>query len=236
MPVFEMVPGQSPEAPGVLQFFEQGADPSTGFSVTSKGAISAPGGTSAPVKATLAATTTDVLTSKVTGDSAVRLEITADGTVKWGGGSGAADCVLDRYAAGGLELNCALRFTNGQLLFGPAGDVDLYWGGSGVLKTDNNLTVNGSGGVTIGTAGAGLKVKTGSNATAGTQVLTAGSAVVSTTKVTASSIIFLTNQVNGGTAGFVRVSARTAGTSFTITSASGTDTSTIGWFIVEPAP
>lgn len=47
MPVFEQDPGASPEAPGVLYFFEQGADPSTGFRVTSKGIILGPNGSGA---------------------------------------------------------------------------------------------------------------------------------------------------------------------------------------------
>ena len=89
--------------------------------------------------------------------------------------------------------------------------------------------------VRIATAGRGLMVAEGSNAKMGTIALTAGAATVSTTAVTASSRIFLTNQALGGTAGFLRVSARTAGTSFTITSSSGTDTSTIAWMIVDPA-
>jgi streptogramin lyase len=81
-----------------------------------------------------------------------------------------------------------------------------------------------------------VAVKEGAaDASMGTAVLVGGTVVVSTTRVTANSRIFLTNNTNGGTAGFLRVSARTAGTSFTITSSSGTDTSTIAWWIVEPA-
>ena len=69
----------------------------------------------------------------------------------------------------------------------------------------------------------------------GTAVLAGGTAVVTNTSVTATSRIFLTNNVAGGTPGWLRVSARTAGTSFTILSSSNTDTSTIAWMIVEPA-
>ncbi|MBI0293309.1 hypothetical protein JBE04_02040 [Streptomyces sp. PRKS01-29] len=87
----------------------------------------------------------------------------------------------------------------------------------------------------IATAGRGLMVAEGSNAKMGTATLSAGSATVSNTSVTSSSRIFLTCQTPGGTAGFLRVSARTAGTSFTITSSSGSDTSVVAWMIVEPA-
>lgn len=96
------------------------------------------------------------------------------------------------------------------------------------------LTVNGTD-WSVKTAGKGLRVKEGSNAKQGTAVLVAGTLVVANTAVTATSRIFLTSQVDGGTPGFVRVSARVAGTSFTITSSNAADTSTIGYQIFEPA-
>jgi hypothetical protein len=85
-------------------------------------------------------------------------------------------------------------------------------------------------------AGSGLMVKEGANATSGAAVLVAGTVTVNTTKVTATSRIHLTSNVDGGTPGWVRVSGRVAGTSFTITSSDALDTSTIAWFIIEPAP
>lgn len=85
-----------------------------------------------------------------------------------------------------------------------------------------------------GTLGRGLAVPEGSNAKQGTATLTAGTVTVSNTAVTANSRIFLTAQNTGGTPGALRVSARTAGTSFTITSSSGTDTSTVAYEIFEP--
>lgn len=105
-----------------------------------------------------------------------------------------------------------------------------------------NLGLRASGGVALfdtdikaGVVGKGLYVKEGTNATMGTATLVAGTVVVNTTKVTATSRIFLTNNVNGGTLGSLSVSARTAGTSFTITSTNILDTSTIAWIIMEPA-
>lgn len=47
MPVLDVDPGQSPEAPGSLLFYEQGADPTTGAQLTSKGEMLAPNGTGA---------------------------------------------------------------------------------------------------------------------------------------------------------------------------------------------
>lgn len=101
-----------------------------------------------------------------------------------------------------------------------------YTSGTGLLVSDN---------VKLTTAGNGLYVKEGTNATMGTAVLVAGTVTVNTTKVTANSRIFLTAQTPGGTVGAVYVSARTAGTSFAITSLNVLDTSTIAWMIVEPA-
>jgi hypothetical protein len=69
----------------------------------------------------------------------------------------------------------------------------------------------------------------------GLATLAAGSVVVATTAVTAASRVFLSVQTPGGTPGFLSASARTAGVSFTITSSSGTDTSTVAWMIVEPS-
>ena len=90
--------------------------------------------------------------------------------------------------------------------------------------------------VVIATTAGGLKVKEGTNARMGAATLVAGTVTVNTTAVTANSRIYLTSQADGGTPGFQRISARSAGTSFTITSSSGTDTSTVAWMIVEPSP
>jgi hypothetical protein len=105
----------------------------------------------------------------------------------------------------------------------------------------NTLLINGdlstSGDLAITTAGKGLKVKEGANAKMGTATLVAGTIVVSTTAVTANSRIFLTTQSLGTVVAPVAIgiTARTAATSFTITSADVTDTSVIAWMIIEPA-
>lgn len=91
--------------------------------------------------------------------------------------------------------------------------------------------------LSIATAGAGLYIKQGTNATFGQATLVAGTVVVSTTKVTANSAIFITLHTLGGIAvpAAVQPTARTAATSFTITSANALDTSTYDWVIIEPA-
>lgn len=97
--------------------------------------------------------------------------------------------------------------------------------------------VNSStGNVLISTLGKGLQVKTGVNSKIGTAVLVAGTVTVANTSVTANSLIFLTSQVNGGTPGFLRITAKTAATSFVITSSNAADTSTVAWNIIESIP
>lgn len=157
-----------------------------------------------------------------TGNTVQNGSITANGV-------GAASTTF-AARVGGDTFDRMRMQSDGKMEFGTGlgvGDTNLYRAAADQLATDDDLLIN--------TAGKGLRVKEGSNAKMGTAVLSAGTVVVSTTAVTANSRIFLTNQTLGGTAGFLRVSARTAGTSFTITSSSGTDTSTIAWMIVEPA-
>ncbi|MEU1037688.1 hypothetical protein [Streptomyces sp. NPDC005907] len=108
-----------------------------------------------------------------------------------------------------------------------ARDTAWYRQGAAMWGTDADVAIR--------TAGKGLQVKEGTNAKSGTVTLVAGTATVSNTSVTATSRIQLTSQADGGTPGWLRVSARTAGTSFTITSSSASDTSTVAYFIVEPA-
>lgn len=97
---------------------------------------------------------------------------------------------------------------------------------------------NGFGGnVKLLTAGNGFYIKEGTNATMGTSTLVGGTVTVSTTKVTATSRIYLTIQSLGTVTvpKSVGVTARSAGISFTITSADATDTSVISWVIIEPS-
>ena len=121
------------------------------------------------------------------------------------------------YAAG-----TALNYFAGRTLFG--------------TTTDNGTDqIQSAGHIATTVAGQGFKIKEGLNAKMGSATLVAGTVTVSNTSVTANSKIFLTSNVDGGTPGFLRVSARTASTSFTITSSSLLDTSTVAWLIVEPA-
>jgi hypothetical protein len=104
--------------------------------------------------------------------------------------------------------------------------------------TSSGITLLTGGNFVAGTIGMGLQIKEGANAKMGVATLAAGTVVVSNTVVTANSRIFLTCQSLGTVSApsALCISARTAGTSFTILASQNTDTSVIAWQIVEPAP
>lgn len=115
----------------------------------------------------------------------------------------------------------------------PADGTDTLWGV--VARGGPTVRLNADYDARLDSIRTGLKVAEAANGTMGRATLSGGTVVVSTTAVTAASEVFLNCQVPGGTPGFLRVSTRTAGTSFTILSSSGTDTSVVGWVIIEPA-
>jgi hypothetical protein len=133
-------------------------------------------------------------------------------------------------AVGGDAQDRFRILANGLIEWGDgtaARDTNLYRLAANVVATDDDLAIN--------VAGKGLKIKEGSNAKMGTLTLVAGTATVNTSAVTANSRIILTVQTAGGTQGFLRISARSAGTSFAVTSTSATETSVVAWLLVEPA-
>jgi hypothetical protein len=133
--------------------------------------------------------------------------------------------------AGSFATIIGMNFVTANLFTGTTQILDDGTTGAatinGTALINNNLKIN--------TVGNGLFVKEGTNAKMGVATLVAGTVVVSTTAVTANSRIMLTGQNTSGTPGSLGVSARTAGTSFTVLSTSGTDTRQVAWFIIEPA-
>ncbi|MBC2903144.1 hypothetical protein [Streptomyces cupreus] len=148
-----------------------------------------------------AASTTDVFTTKVAGDTDPQMVVNANGRLEWSGGVGAPDTALFRD-------------------------------GSARLHTINDFLSEGN--LICDVAGKGLRIKEGSNARMGTATLVGGTVTVSNTSVTASTRIVLTRSTTGGTVGHLSYTV-SAGTSFTINSSSGTDTSTVVWLLAEPA-
>ncbi|MBX9392276.1 hypothetical protein K4749_01345 [Streptomyces sp. TRM72054] len=148
-----------------------------------------------------AASTTDLITTKVDGDTDPQLVINANGRIEFGGGAGAVD-------------------------------VALFRNGSAQLQTINDFVSEGN--LICDVAGKGLRIKEGANARMGVATLVAGTVTVSNTSVTANTRIILSRSTTGGTTGDLSYTV-SAGTSFTINSSSGTDTSTVVWLLTEPA-
>lgn len=140
-----------------------------------------------------------------------------DGTVGAPGQSWISDADSGHYRIGNNNVGLALN-------------------GANVVDYSTTRSIF-TGDLKLGTAGNGFYIKEGTNATMGTAVLVLGTVVVNTTKVTANSRIQLTAQVLGTVTvpTALAVTARTAGTSFTILSSNLTDTSTVAWRIDEPA-
>lgn len=88
--------------------------------------------------------------------------------------------------------------------------------------------------VKVSVIGQGFAAKEGTNAKQGIATLAAGTVTIANTSITAVSRIFLSAQDNL-TLGSLRVSARTVGTSFVVTSSLATDTGDVAYEIFEPA-
>lgn len=113
---------------------------------------------------------------------------------------------------------------------------------SGLTGVSANTLTAASGAITatngnlvLATAGNKLSIATGANASVGSVALVAGTKTVTTTAVSASSLIFVTVGALGTVAvpKAMKVSNIVAGTSFDITSADNTDTSTVNWLIIN---
>jgi hypothetical protein len=123
----------------------------------------------------------------------------------------------------GLVEDTEYRFwvlTDGEFQWGPHAEPrDTYFrrAAPGVLETDGDFRVGGR--LSVGESGV--------------VTLIAGVAEVASERVTNDSRILLTHQNASGTPGWIGVSSRDEGVSFTITGQSG-DTSDVAWLIVEP--
>lgn len=172
------------------------------------------------------------------------LDLASTTDITWGG-----DTDLFRAGAGILRTTTAFHTVGGDMYAhaaavnlgltrsGPGSVATVEIGSSSKLYDLGSAGIANTNNLKIVTAGKGLFVKEGSNATMGVATLSGGTVVVSTTAVTASSRIQLTIQSLGTVAApkAIGVTARTGGTSFTITSADATDTSVVAWILVEPA-
>lgn len=160
-------------------------------------------------------TTNNVLSSNTAGaDAFDRFRLRGDGRFDWGPGNAARDTNLYRSGVGALTTDTFFAMGSGQ----SGGQFSIFGNTAAALN--------------IGSAGGGIQIKTGTNARLGQATLVGGTVTVSNTSVTANTRVFLSRKTIGGTAGFLTYTL-TAGTSFTITSANGADTSVVDWLLVE---
>lgn len=133
-----------------------------------------------------------------------------------------------------------------DLTTGNAGNFNWYQNGSTptLIGTLNSSGFTAPGNIVSDAVGSGLQVKEGTNAKQGTGTLVNGVVTIANTSVTANSRIFLTpTTVNASTTiGTMHISAKVAGTSFTVTAytasalTAATDQSSFNYEIFEPAP
>ncbi|MDB4917395.1 MAG: hypothetical protein JWM95_5039 [Gemmatimonadetes bacterium] len=170
----------------------------------------------------VAANTTSALGTTITyADGVGGIVRTADATPLYLGANGGATWRIT--TAGHLESTASSNIGSTTHVVG-VGYFGAVIAGTNALSSTSGLTVL-AGGVRVASTGTAKLV--------GSATLVAGTVTISTTSVGANSKIFITRTTTGGTIGDLRVSAISAGTSFTVASASGTDTSSFNWFIVE---
>lgn len=103
-------------------------------------------------------------------------------------------------------------------------------------SSDAVLTkVDASGNVAVNKLGSGFQVKVGSNGRAGRDTLVGGTVTVANTSVSANTDVHYWISTPGGVQGFLSAS-KINGTSFTITSTSILETSSITWELLEEIP
>lgn len=133
--------------------------------------------------------------------------------------------------AGALVTRASLTVTSGGLTVTSGA---LLVSSGAITATVGDITAT-NGNVILSTAGKGLKIKEGSNATMGTATLNgSGTVTVSTTAVKTASRIWLTG-VGTTDAGFLTIGTIVDSTSFVINSSGGSDARTVHWVIINPA-
>lgn len=133
---------------------------------------------------------------------------------------------------GGVASNDTFRLTgDGAMSVGaPAGGSarDTTWGRQAAAQfgtPDSDIV--------IGLAGKGLRIKEGSNARMGTATLVAAVATIANTSITANTRIFVGTKTPSANTGALFVHDVTVGTSFTVHSTNGSDTSVVSWVLIE---
>lgn len=140
--------------------------------------------------------------------------------------------------SGASVLNASWTFGNSGYFIGNAANGYRF---NNAADSVNLLVLNDSGlmelrgNFKLTSVGNKHLIAEGANASMGVATLVAGTVTVNNTLITGNTRIFLTGQNSSGTHGELTVSARSASTSFTITSSSATDTRSVAWLLIEPA-
>lgn len=167
----------------------------------------------------------------------------AAGTVTFGVEGSPIGMSLD--SGGNMSLAGDLTLTGGMDVAGLTSSSDLVLDNSALVLTrtaQTNIALANYGStacldasLALVTPGTTLRIAEGADAKMGAAVLVGGTVVVATAAVRTTSRIFLTCNDPGGVPGFLVVSARVDGVSFTILSSSVLDASTVAWLILDPA-
>jgi hypothetical protein len=185
------------------------------------------------VVVTTAISTDEILLQRIdtsTGQRTPRL-ITAENLLSTTPGGYTPNAVLFANASGDIAGDATnLSFNDSTFAFAATGAITA---GTGFTATTGNIVAT-TGNLIANSIGGGLEIKHGTNGRIGTATLSSGAVTVANTSVTANTIILLTVAALGtvSTAQALHYTI-SSGVSFTITSAGGTDTSTVGWMLVE---
>jgi hypothetical protein len=148
--------------------------------------------------------TSTVFGAATTGDTNNRVELDADGGIRFGTGAAPVDTVFNRTAANTLHVAGTLQ---------ASGNVDVTSAGSGLKVAEGANAKQG----TFVLSGAATTVVSNTSVTANSRILLTVQALGTVASPSSLS-----------------VSARSAGASFTVTPSQSTDTSTVAYEIFEP--
>jgi flagellar basal body rod protein FlgF len=149
--------------------------------------------------------TAEVVGAGTTGDTNPRVQLGADGSIRWGSGAAGVDTRLFRSSAGNLQ------FSTGTLSI-TAGSLDVSLAGQGLRVAEGANAKQGVATLVAGTV------------TVANTSVTANSRIMLTCQSLGTVVV----------PSALCVSALVAGTSFTILASQNTDTSVIAYEIFEP--
>jgi hypothetical protein len=209
------------------------------FAVNTNELVVVPGvgvgiGTNAPeAKLTIKSGASDSIVTRNTTGTGLRVYYddgrTAYMAINYDGIRAYGAAALNVAAGTTMSLKVNVNATTKEAIFIPI----TGYVGIGTNAPSEKLDVVGN--IQMKVAGNGLKIKEGTNARMGTATLVGGTIAVANTSVTANTRVFISRSTTGGTEGTLSTTQINA-TSFTVNSTSGTDTSTVNWLLIEPAP